>query len=156
MNNPQTWPVIFVPVFVALVWFGGMHFVAWIGGWKQLAVAYQFRGAFDGFRKRFISGELGGGLTAVLPCNYGASLTLGTNPEGLYMAVVPLFRIAHPPLFIPWSDVTATTGRKLFFSYAAFTFRAVPRVRLRIARGVAEQLIAAAGTTDLPVLQPAE
>jgi hypothetical protein len=156
MNNPQTWPVIFVPVFVALVWFGAMHFVAWIGGWKQLAAAYRFPGAFDGYRKRFVSGELGGGVSTVLPCNYGASLTLGTNPDGLYMAVVPLFRIAHPPLFIPWSDITATTGRKLFFNFAAFTFRAAPRVQLRIARNVAEQLIAAAGAAGAPALQAAE
>ena len=152
MNNPADWLWLVVPALVAVLWIGVMHLAAWIGGWSRLADAYQFRGPFDGYRKRFVSGE----LTGYLPCNYGGCLTLGANPLGLYVAVVPPLRPGHPPLFIPWSDITATIGRRWLVSYAQFNFRAARRVRLRVAKRVAEQLISNAGAADLPVLQAAD
>jgi hypothetical protein len=37
--------------------------------------------------------------------NYGLCLTVVVGSAGLYLKVVPLFRLGHPPLLIPWADI---------------------------------------------------
>ena len=69
------------------MWVGALHLAARMGGWAQLADAYRHDGPFDGYRTRFASGELRGGPFLGLPCNYGGCLTLGSNPDGLYLAL---------------------------------------------------------------------
>jgi hypothetical protein len=32
-------------------------------------------------------------------------LRIGFLPQGLFLAVPPIFRFAHPPLLIPWKDI---------------------------------------------------
>ena len=44
---------------------------------------------------------------------YNGVLTVGVNPAGLYLAVMPLFRPGHPPLFIPWPDVTVGSEQRV-------------------------------------------
>ena len=47
--------------------------------------------------------------------NYGNCLILAVNSDGIYLSVFFLFRIGHPPLFIPWPDVSMRERRFLFF-----------------------------------------
>jgi hypothetical protein len=47
--------------------------------------------------------------------SYGNCLIVGLNPDGIYLSVFFLFRIGHPPLFIPWPDVSMRERRFLFF-----------------------------------------
>ena len=47
---------------------------------------------------------------------YGKCLTVGVSHEGLYLAVMPIFALGSPPLFVPWKNVTnITKGRRFFF-----------------------------------------
>jgi hypothetical protein len=91
-----------------------------------------------------------GGLLFGLPCNYSFSLVLGSGPAGLHLATLRPFRPGHPPLFIPWRDITATVERGWLGNHVAFTFEPFRPVRLRIARGLAERLISAAASADTP------
>ncbi len=42
---------------------------------------------------------------------YGNCLTVGANSDGLYLGILFLFRFMHPPLFIPWREVSIRTKR---------------------------------------------
>ncbi|HEY1380157.1 MAG TPA: hypothetical protein VGF55_25370 [Gemmataceae bacterium] len=144
MNDPATWLLALLPALFAVLWCGVLLLIGRMGGWSRLAAAYRHDGRFDGYRTRFASGELRGPLLG-LPCNYGGCLTLGSNPDGLYLAVLPLFRPGHPPLFIPWQDVTAEVKQGWLTTSTTFAFRRAPAVRLRVAHRLARRLVESAG-----------
>ena len=79
---------------------------------------------------------------------YGNCLTLGCNPQGLYLAIMPLFRFRHPPLLIPWDEIKISRTRILFFRYVRFELGREldiplylrPRLADRLQRAGREQL----------------
>src|SRR5262245_55938881 len=125
MNQSSPW-LLLVLVLFPILWVGLLNLLARMSGWSRLATTYRYRGRFEGFRKRFVSGHLVGGAFFGLPCNYGSCLTLGSNAQGLYLAVLAPFRPGHPPLFIPWRDVTARLEQRWLFKLVTFSFQQVP------------------------------
>lgn len=134
------------PVF----WVGLLKLISLMDGWSRLAKQYRATAPFDGRRIRLASGELRGGPFFGFPCNFGLCLTLGSSAEGLILAVALPFRPGHPPLLIPWRDLTVQTEKRWLASYVTFTFEPFRPLRLRISRGLAERLISAAATADTP------
>jgi hypothetical protein len=49
--------------------------------------------------------------------NYNNCLTLGSNDAGLYLSILLLFRFRHPPLLIPWNEISVSRRRIFFFHY---------------------------------------
>jgi hypothetical protein len=145
MKIPEVAILALLPAFIVAVWVSALGFVARLGGWSRLAAAYPLRERFQGERKRFASGSLLGGSFFGLPCDYNGSLTLGANPDGLLVAVLPVLRPGHPPLFIPWQDITARVEKGWLATRTVFTFRQVPSVRLRVSLRLARRVIEAAG-----------
>jgi hypothetical protein len=76
--------------------------------------------------------------------SYNNCLTVGSNPEGLYLAVLFLFRVGHPPLFVPWQDISVMTGKLLLWEWTEFRFRQAPGVWLRLYGGLGDELRAEA------------
>lgn len=122
------------PFFFVGMWVFVCFLLSLFGGWSRLAEAYRARAEFRGKKRYLQSGRLG--LT-----NYNSVLTVGANEEGLYLAVMPLFRVGHPSLFIPWYDITTTEHQGWMFAYLDFTFTKAPSVKLRLLRKVGEKLI---------------
>ncbi len=142
-------PAFIIPLFVvgfAGLWVFAGFMVAQMGGWADLARVYRDDGTFRGRKWRFKSGSLGrlGG--------YGNCLTIGGNQDGLYLAVLLPFRVGHPPLFIPWPEITVSRKtRKFLFvthSWTEFTFSRVPDVPLRITEGLARRILNGLGRSD--------
>jgi len=67
-----------------------------------LAKSYPARDAatLDGETWRFQSIQL------CWATNYGNCVTVRTNSVGLGLSVLWLLRLGHPPLLIPWADIT--------------------------------------------------
>jgi hypothetical protein len=61
---------------------------------------------------------------------YNGALTVGVNAAGMYLAMLPLFRLGHPPLFIPWSDITVSSTRRFLADFIVFEFRQTPGVSI--------------------------
>ncbi|MCB9076221.1 MAG: hypothetical protein H6631_01365 [Anaerolineaceae bacterium] len=127
---PCLFPFVFIPMWCAVVFL-----LAVIGGWSRLAPYYQARSPFEGKKWGFRSGRMG--MT-----NYNGVLTIGVNDYGLYLAVFPLFRVGHPPLFIPWYDITTSKSKKFFVSYLDFTFARMPSVTFRVPERLGDTLLA--------------
>lgn len=95
-------------------------------GWAALARAYRSQWPMDGPRLRFQSLRLGswGG--------YNQAITFACGMAGLHIAVLFILRPGHPPLFVPWEDVTVRAEEwKLFFlrgRCVRMYFRECPRV----------------------------
>jgi hypothetical protein len=82
--------------------------LATIGGWT--ALASHFRSAEPPQGKAF---SMQSGRVGIV--DYGSCLNIRVNEAGMYLAVFPLFRVGHPPLFIPWSEFGACQTRSKFF-----------------------------------------
>ena len=132
-------PFTYVLVVFPTLWIGVSFVISFIGGWFFLARRFPFRGTFDGAKWRGQSGY----MRAL--AHYGNCLTLGASPEGLFLAVLFLFRAAHPPLFIPWNQITVTRTRILFFNRVRFQLGRERPIPLSIHALLAARLKVAAG-----------
>ena len=99
------WPILAVVggFFVAfpVLWCLIVWLLSFVGGWRRLARHYL---AGD----RPVAGEPRSGFTGMVGvASYRSVLTLHLNREGFFVEVMPLFRIGHPRLYIPWSGISA-------------------------------------------------
>jgi hypothetical protein len=141
------WLIILIPLFPIAISVGAGSLAAVLGGWKKLAHYYEATEPFDGQRFYVRSGQFAGYV------NYNGCLNFGTNLTGLYISVFVLLRIGHPPLLVPWADITARDSRRWFFETTDITFAKTPGVLLRVRRKLANELLGASGrlsarTTD--------
>jgi hypothetical protein len=98
--------LIVFPVFWCFIVF----LISRIGGWGRLAKRYS---AGD----RQPSGEsqrLGSGLVGA--SRYRGVLTIHQNDDGFFLEVSPLFRIGHPRLFIPWSEISERSHHEVLWA----------------------------------------
>jgi len=118
-------PVVLV-LFVAALWFVVGIMVSFLSGWAELARTYRLAGAFTGNRWRLQSGRMR------LLMGYNNCLTVGANQQGLHLAMFFPFRAGHPPLFIPWCDISIRKGKSLWLKWSEFQFRQAPSVWVRL------------------------
>jgi hypothetical protein len=134
---PVFWFVV-LPLALIAWWCFLMWVVSHMCGWKALARHYLAEEPFHGTRLRFRSARIGGG-------NYNSCLRVGGNSDGLWMSGMGPFRICHPPLFIPWVDITPRlTHHWLFGRWMDLAIAKTPNVRVRFPVAVAEELAAEA------------
>ena len=100
--------------------------VSFIGGWMSLAKAYRYHGQSTGRLLRFRSAAFRFGTS------YRHCVTFGVSPAGLYIKPFFLFRMFHPPMFIPWHDVQNRPFDQWSFSGVEFVTRGVPKVPIRV------------------------
>jgi hypothetical protein len=108
--------------------------LAHLGGWRSLAREYRATSGFGGRRFHFQSARLGGWV------GYNGSLTAGSDVFGLHLSVWSIFRMGHPPLLIPWQEVSVSIEKHRWISVAVLTFARNPGITVRITRHLAEKL----------------
>lgn len=141
MNDSGTFPFWLLPLFPIVFvgfWFAIAYLLSFVSGWRALAAHYATDRPPTGVQFGFSSASLRG-------VNFRGSLNLSVAGEGLFLWPFLLFRPAFTRLFVPWSDLTATTGKRWFLSYVVLSFAKVPGVRLTIRQTLAERLVAASG-----------
>ena len=127
---------LFPPLFVA-TWFLSLHFIAAVGGWRELARVYAATGpiaAVAEWRNR--------GARLGFATKYNGCVNIAVSSMGMQLSLWRILRIGHPPLFIPWSDIRTEPVRRMFADYVRFSFaRAAPTLLLRSA--LAEEVLRA-------------
>ena len=132
--------VFFVVYFICL-WVAISFVISLVGGWFELGRVYRAAKPFQGERWRFQDAYLR------LLTSYRGVLTVGADAEGLYASVFAPFRIGHPPLFIPWQDISVQLGKCLWVRVYKFEFRQVPSVRLQLREKLGKKIQIAAGAS---------
>src|SRR3990172_3408786 len=132
----------YIPIFyLVLLWAAISYLLSRISGWGQLAQVYRFNLPFDGKRWRMQNASMRWGT------NYGYCINVGVNLSGLYLSPVFLFRIGHPPLFVPWSDITFKQEKELFVGQVVrLVFSCKSYIPFRIRRTLADKIRRAYGT----------
>ena len=86
---------------------------------------------------------------------YGNCLTVGANSYGLYLRILFLFRFMHPPLFIPWSEVSIKTRRNLILGeQVTLTLGHERAIPLTIRRLISKLKAAVGSAWPLEAIQP--
>jgi hypothetical protein len=136
--SPEVFPFIFISFFLA-IWIFVCLLLSMVGGWQALGKAYRAEEKIEGTRWSWQSGSTRLGFA------YRNCLNITANRKGIYIAVLWMFRLGHPPLFIPWSDITVTDQTFLFFRMTSFRFSKVPDVPFMIRARLAEKIRLAVG-----------
>jgi hypothetical protein len=136
--NPEQFQLLFIPTFIGMWIFIGL-FLSFLGGWRELGQVYHADKKIEGHKWSWQSGYTRFGV------NYNHCLNIRANRNGIYIAISLPFRLGHPPLFIPWSDITIKRQKVLFFKQICFTFAKVPSVSFRISERLADKISLAVG-----------
>ena len=113
---------LYIFFFIAL-WICICQLISTAGGWRILGRDYRAATPFDGKKLWFKSAGMR------YWTNYNNCLIVGADKYGLYLAVLPIFRVGHPPLFIPWTEISTEAGsRHLFGNFVKFKFAKQPDV----------------------------
>jgi hypothetical protein len=89
---------------------GIIFLIAYLSGWRKLARHYRTFSSPPYNTAHWKSARIGLG-------NYNKILSVGTDERGLYLTVFWLFKVGHPPLLIPWSEITMiSTVQWIFLS----------------------------------------
>jgi hypothetical protein len=96
---------LFAVLFAAIWLMVVLWSVSFITGWHTLAQRFTLQGDFPSERWRF--------QTALMKhkSHYNNVLTVGASPVGFYLSVAKPFGLFHPPLFIPWREITHTHAK---------------------------------------------
>ena len=122
-------------LFFIIIWVGVCKVISAVGGWKILSQDYRANSAFDG-QKMWLKSV---GMRRWT--NYNNCVTVGANKYGLYLSVFPIFRVGHPPLFFPWTDISTEAGsRRLFGDLVKFKFTRQPDVPVIFSKKLAAKI----------------
>lgn len=123
-------------LFFSILWSSIVFLISRLSGWATLANYYATTNReFEGKLFRFRSGSFG------FQSNYSGIMHYGISKSELFLDLFVLYRIGHAPLRIPLEEIHAQE-KTFIFPLIELTFDRAPRVRLRIRKGFAEQLIA--------------
>jgi hypothetical protein len=140
INSHRSLAAVIFSVYAVGLWCLVAAIISFIGGWFQLSRKFRLVGPFDGVSEGLRSGHMR------WPAHYGNCLRLGANRDGLYLAVLFLFRFMHPPLLVPWSEIKVRRKKGwLFGEYVTFTMGSDLGIPLRISGSSASMLRDAAG-----------
>jgi hypothetical protein len=122
-------------LFFIILWICICKLISATGGWRKLARDYRANSLFDG-QKLWLKSA-----TMRRWTNYNNCVNIGVNKYGLYLSVLPIFRIGHPPLFIPWMDIsTEAATRRLLPDVVNFSFAKQPEVPVILSKKLAAKI----------------
>jgi hypothetical protein len=101
-------------VLFPIVWVAVCILLSRMSGWHKLAEKY--------IRIDFVSGEKWRFRSARLrhSVGYNGCVNFYANSEGLGISIFFPFRVGHPPLFIPWTDISISKETKFFRKMISF------------------------------------
>lgn len=138
-------PYIF-PIFFITLWSVISYVVSMFSGW--ITLSYRFRKQSDPYGRTRVAGPLFYGVYMRLWTRYSGVIRLIAAEDALYVSVVFLFRIGHPPLCIPWPEIELSRTKYFFRRYVVLTLGRQEQIPMRISERMARRL----GLIDKPAL----
>jgi hypothetical protein len=96
------------PLYFVGLWCAISLLISRIGGWRRLAQHFPARSQPSGKRYSMLRAKVGW-------ASYKNCLTVYSSPEGFFISVWALFRLGHPPLFIPRAEIHNPTARRFLW-----------------------------------------
>lgn len=118
---------------IAYVWITISFFLSLAGGWFNLSRRYKSPRTYYEDRYSFQSAAFR------YVVSYNRCLTIGGDERGLHMSAMFPFRLCHPPIYIPWEDVTKSRRESRLFGIR-LSFRKTPSVPINLTKFMVQQL----------------
>ncbi|MDE3164112.1 MAG: hypothetical protein KGL64_12710 [Acidobacteriota bacterium] len=138
-SNPL--PPYFLPLF-PVVFFGVWALVGLLisslSGWWVLAS--RFSTDEQPFGEVKTAGPLFYGIYLRFWTHYSSVVRITAAHDALYLSVLFLFRIGHPPLRIPWNEIQFSTTTYFLRRYMVLTLGTNEQIPLRISQRMARNL----------------
>ena len=129
LDNPLYFGIFFLGGWIAV-----LLLISRITGWSRLAEKYRTYKKPDFKLLRLVQVNWGSSLMS------GNIYTLGSSYKGLYLAVLFPFRIGHPPLLVPWRDITAKKEKRFMSNKVVLKFKNGLSRPLEVSENTAEKL----------------
>jgi len=123
--------------FVAL-WICLVYLLALVSGWHHLA--RHFRAQEQPSGKTRSAGPFNTTIYLRKGNLYQNILRLTADDDALYLSVVFLFRTGHPPLRIPWSEITIAPARLWLSTKVMVTLGTEEKIPMYISRSTAQKI----------------
>jgi hypothetical protein len=117
------------------------YYISHVGGWASLAERYRMTEPFSGRQWKFQCGQMR------YWTQYNNCLIVGADPRGLYLSILWPLRLAHPPLFVPWREISRTSKKFLWVQYVELRLGSESTIPFRISYTLAQKLKEAAGAS---------
>jgi hypothetical protein len=104
-------PLEFAILFIAL-WCLISFMVSLASGWFTLS--RRFKKESEPYGQTKSAGPFFYSIYMRFRCHYGSVIRLTAAEDALYFSVLPILRIAHPPLRIPWTEIRMSRAKYLW------------------------------------------
>ena len=130
----------YLAIFLIALWIVVNFVISRLTGWARMAAHYPDMGGFTGKVWRFQT------VTTRRGMGYKGNVNVGADSRGLYLSMFVLFRFGHPPLFVPWNDITITEKQVFKLKVLELRFRKTEDLPVRIPGKLGYRLAEAAGS----------
>lgn len=127
-----------VPIFVVGIWCVACLAVSMMGGWS--ALARRFRKQSDPTGETRSAGPWIYSISMRPGGNYNGVIRLIAAQDALYASVLALLRPGHPPLRIPWNEITIGRSRRPWGKFVVLTLGSKEQIPMRISERMAREL----------------
>jgi hypothetical protein len=131
-------PLYIVPFFVIGLIFFICYFISFVSGWFTLS--RRFTKQAEPYGETRTVGPFFYTVYLRFWGHYSSVIRMTATAESLYLSVMFLFRIGHPPLSIPWTEIHFSRTRFFFRRYIVLTLGLQERIPLRISERMARNL----------------
>jgi hypothetical protein len=132
----------FLLLFVVF-WFSFSWILAKRSGWAKLASAYPAPRSLDGAHWSFQSARFG------RRASYRGTIHVSADSLGMHLSMFLPFRFGHPPVFVPWTELTGRQDRQsllgVVVEFIELRFAGAPQVDCQIHGRLADELERASG-----------
>ncbi|MGA3130493.1 MAG: hypothetical protein ABSD59_06815 [Terracidiphilus sp.] len=137
LNNFLATPLGIVIFFIAL-WSAVGFIVSFTSGWFALGRRFNQQSAPYGETKT--AGPFFYTVYMRFWSKYSSLIRLTAASDALYVSVLFLFRIGHPPLRIPWDEIQFSRTKRFFRTYMVLTLGNQEKIPMRISLRMARNL----------------
>ncbi len=130
-------PFLF-PFFAATVWALSCFLPARISGWN--ALSKRFLAQTEPYGDTRTAGPFFYTVSMRFWIGYSSVIRLTAAADALYLSVSFLFRIGHPPLSIPWTEIRFGRTTHWGFRYVVLTLGGQEQIPMRISERLARNL----------------
>lgn len=90
-------------IIVGMMLLGILYLGSRLSGWHQVAKCYPVFGSYQG---KWIGRDLEVMEVRFNNIDSENAIHVGADRQGLYLSMGIMFRPFHPPIFVPWNDIT--------------------------------------------------
>jgi len=137
LNSFLTTPYGFAIFFVAL-WCVISYIISLTGDW--FALSRRFTRQSEPYGETRSAGPFFYGVYTRFWTHYGSVIRMIAAEDALYLSVLILFRVGHPPLSIPWKEIQISRTRWFFRRYVVLTLGQQEQIPFRISERMARKL----------------